>query len=66
MVRGAYGLVIVPDGVYQPGADVLLVPGGGWVSRSPVGAWGEVQRGDWLPVLTGARRTTANGRVRAR
>jgi transcriptional regulator GlxA family with amidase domain len=59
VVRAAHGLVFVPDAVYQPGADILVVPGGGWVSRADVGAWGEVQRGDWLPVLAEARRTTA-------
>ena len=59
VVRGAHGLVFVPDAVYQPGADIVLVPGGGWSSRSDVGAWGEVQRSDWLPLLAEARRTTA-------
>ena len=51
MVVGAYGLRFLPDAVYQPGADVLIVPGGGWVARADVGAWGEVQRGQWLPLL---------------
>ncbi len=58
-VRGAHGLAFAPDAVYQPGADVLLVPGGGWSSRSDVGTWGEVQRGHWLPLLAEARATTA-------
>ena len=58
VVRGAWGLRFVPDAVYGPGADVLLVPGGGWAARAPVGAWGEVQRGGWLPLLAGARATT--------
>ena len=54
MVVGAYGLRFLPDAVYQPGADVLIVPGGGWVARADVGAWGEVQRGQWLPLLHAA------------
>ncbi len=58
VVRGAYGLRLLPDGAYTAGADVLLVPGGGWIARSEVGAWGEVQRADWLPLLAGARATT--------
>ncbi len=58
VVCGAWGLRFVPDAVYAPGADVLLVPGGGWGARADVGAWGEVQRGEWLPLLTAARSTT--------
>ena len=50
-VTGAHGLRMQADGVYQPGADVLLVPGGGWVARAERGAWGEAQRGDWLPLI---------------
>lgn len=57
-VRGAFGLRFVPDGLYEPGeADALLVPGGGWATRSEVGVWGEVQRGDWLPLISAARDT---------
>jgi len=59
VVRGAWGLRFLPDAVYTPGSDVLIVPGGGWVARADVGAWGEVQRGGWLPVLAEARSTTA-------
>ncbi len=58
-VTAAHGLRVVPDATYEPGADILLVPGGGWNTRSDVGAWGEVQRGGWLPLLAGARSTTA-------
>jgi transcriptional regulator GlxA family with amidase domain len=58
VVRGAWGLRFLPDAVYAPGADILIVPGGGWVSRAEVGAWGEVRRGDWLPLLAAARSTT--------
>ena len=60
IVQGSYGLRFVPDDVYQPGqADVLLVPGGAWSARADHGAWGEVQRGDWLPLLADAARSTS-------
>jgi transcriptional regulator GlxA family with amidase domain len=58
VVRGAWGLRFEPDAVYAPGADVILVPGGGWLSRADAGAWGEVQRGDWVALLAAARATT--------
>jgi len=54
MVTAAYGTSYRPDGRYQPGADILVVPGGGWAVRAGTGAWGEVQRGDWLPLLSAA------------
>jgi transcriptional regulator GlxA family with amidase domain len=58
VVLGSNGLRFLPDAVYQPGqADVLLVTGGGWAARADTGAWGEVQRGDWLPLLADAART---------
>ena len=57
-IRGSYGLNIKPDSVYRAGeADVLVVPGGGWAARNEIGAWGEVQRGQWLPLLRAARET---------
>jgi transcriptional regulator GlxA family with amidase domain len=59
VVTGADGLSFLPDAVYEPGAaQVLIVPGGGWVSRADVGAWGEVKRGDWLPLLKQAAGST--------
>lgn len=33
----------------------ILVPGGSWMTRSPRGAWGEIERGE-LPRLLAARR----------
>jgi len=58
IVTGACGLSFLPDAVYQPGeAHVLLVPGGGWAARADRGAWGEVARGGWLPLLRQARST---------
>lgn len=57
-VVGAFGLRFKPDMTYVPGeADVLIVSGGGWLARAEVGAWGEYQRGDWLPHLAAARET---------
>ena len=57
-VLGTYGLRFVPDGVFEPGAaDVLVVPGGGWAARDEAGAWGEVQRGDLLPLLGETRQS---------
>jgi len=50
-VTGNHGLRLRADAVYTPGADILLVPGGGWIARSEAGAWGEVERGDWLPLV---------------
>ncbi|MBK1783544.1 DJ-1/PfpI family protein [Prauserella cavernicola] len=49
------GVPFLPDARYAPGADVLLVPGGGWGARAETGAWGEARRGDWLPILREAR-----------
>ena len=58
VVTGAYGLRFMPDGVYQPGeAQIVIVAGGGWAARAERGAWGEVQRGAWLPLLEQARST---------
>jgi transcriptional regulator GlxA family with amidase domain len=53
-VRGAHGIAIAVDEVFSPGADIVVVPGGGWVTRSAAGAWGEVERGDWLAPLASA------------
>lgn len=53
-VTGSYGLRFLPDTTFEPGANVVVVPGGGWAARAEVGAWGEAQRGDWLPLLTEA------------
>lgn len=44
MVSTAHGLRLeVTEGLGRP--DALIVPGGGWGTRAPAGAWGEVQRG---------------------
>jgi transcriptional regulator GlxA family with amidase domain len=43
-VRGAHGLSLTADRELAS-PDLLIVPGGGWISRAPQGAWAEVQRG---------------------
>ncbi len=53
-ITASHCLRFEPDAAYEPGADLLVVPGGAWVARSAVGAWGEVQRGDWLGSLAAA------------
>ena len=53
-VRAAHGLLLQADTLYEPGADVLVVPGGGWRTRAETGAWGEAERGHWLPLLWAA------------
>lgn len=53
-VTAAYGTTYATDGRYEPGADVIVVPGGGWASRATVGVWGEVQRADWAALLRDA------------
>jgi transcriptional regulator GlxA family with amidase domain len=53
-VSGAFGLRFQPDSEFAPGeADVVVVPGGGWVARNESGAWGEVKQGE-LPRLLAA------------
>ena len=55
IVTGSHGLRFEPSGTYSPGSAILIVPGGGWLTRAEVGAWGEAERGDWFPVLRAAR-----------
>jgi transcriptional regulator GlxA family with amidase domain len=58
-VRGAFGMGLAADDIYEPGAaDIVVVPGGGWLARAEVGAWGECRRGHWLTLL-GHAATTA-------
>lgn len=55
-VTAAYGSKLVPDAFVtaQLKSDLLLVPGGGWISRAPKGAWAEVQKGTILDVVKSA------------
>jgi uncharacterized protein (DUF427 family)/putative intracellular protease/amidase len=61
-VTGHHGLRLTADAVYEPGADILVVPGGGWIARADRGAWGEAERGDWLPLI---RKAAESGAVLA-
>lgn len=54
-VKGAFGLPFYPEAAFVPGqAGVVVVPGGGWVARAPVGAWAEAKRGEWPALLAQA------------
>jgi transcriptional regulator GlxA family with amidase domain len=44
-VTGSHGVRIRPHGTFD-GADLVVVPGGGWNDRAPEGAWAQSQRGD--------------------
>ncbi|HMA26327.1 MAG TPA: DJ-1/PfpI family protein, partial [Solirubrobacterales bacterium] len=44
-VRSAHGASVHPHCVLASDPDLLVVPGGGWASRAPRGAWAEVQSG---------------------
>ncbi|MGP4017495.1 DJ-1/PfpI family protein [Saccharopolyspora sp. 5N708] len=48
----AHGVSIVPDRVYQPGADYLVVPGGGSGDKTGVG--GQLTSGAWSAPLAAA------------
>jgi transcriptional regulator GlxA family with amidase domain len=52
-IAADHGARIVVDRGVSDDADVVLVPGGGWITRSDRGAWGEVQRGH-IPELIAA------------
>jgi transcriptional regulator GlxA family with amidase domain len=54
-VSGSFGMRFQADSEFKPGhAEVVVVPGGGWVARSDAGAWAEVRRGYWLALLSEA------------
>ncbi len=55
-VTASHGTRYEPDGTYRSGADVVVVPGGGWIDRNR-GVWQETQEGGWGPLLQQA----ANG-----
>ncbi len=44
-ITASHGSRVVVDRGPSSAADMVLVPGGGWNTRSEAGAWGEVQRG---------------------
>jgi transcriptional regulator GlxA family with amidase domain len=59
-VTSAGGARIVPHGVLGD-PDLVLVPGGGWTSRPPAGAYAEARRGTIPQALK--RRHEAGGRI---
>jgi transcriptional regulator GlxA family with amidase domain len=52
-IAADHGARLVVDRGVSEDADAILVPGGGWITRSDRGAWGEVQRGH-IPALIAA------------
>ncbi len=52
-VTASHGLRIVPQGLLDGTADLVIVPGGAWAARGEVGAWGEIQRGALPRALAG-------------
>ncbi len=52
-VQAAYGTRISVDAPFSLGdkPDLLLLPGGGWLSRSSQGAWAEAEKGDILDLV---------------
>lgn len=52
-LKGFYGTRIIPDAILDVthAPDVLIVPGGGWITRSPCGAFAEFQKGTILTAL---------------
>lgn len=52
-VTAAFGLEVRPQAALDPDMppDILVVPGGGWVSRSATGAFAEAQKGEIPGVL---------------
>ena len=53
LVTAIYGTKIQCDGIFSLSdkPDVLLVPGGGWLTRAAKGAWAEAEKGDILATL---------------
>src|SRR5215470_13035223 len=53
VVTAAYGLKVIPQGAIDLGnkPSLLCIPGGGWLSRAPRGAWAEAEKGDILRVI---------------
>lgn len=52
-VTSSHGLQVIPHGTLERRPDLVIVPGGAWAARRPVGAWGEIERGDLPRDLAG-------------
>jgi transcriptional regulator GlxA family with amidase domain len=44
-ITASHGTVLVPHATLDERPELLLVPGGGWRDRKPVGTWAEYERG---------------------
>ncbi len=44
IVEGAHGLALTPSGYLGPAPELLVVPGGGWLTRAREGAWAQARR----------------------
>ena len=76
----AYGLTLTPDGDPRNDVDIVIFPGGGWVSRAAKGVRAEIDTGRWnalieetksrgailASVCTGAMILSAAGALRGR
>ncbi len=53
VLTAAHGLKIIPDSIFSLDRkpNLLLVPGGGWLTRSAKGAWAEAEKGTILQVV---------------
>lgn len=58
-VVAQHGLRVRPDGRLDEGADVVIVPGGGWNNRSPQGAWAEYKSGELPAAVAELRKAGA-------
>jgi transcriptional regulator GlxA family with amidase domain len=58
-VHGSHGLSVCPHRVLGAAPDLLVVPGGGWATRAPAGAWAEVRRGG-LPAAIAERHSAGS------
>ncbi|HEY3019287.1 MAG TPA: DJ-1/PfpI family protein [Solirubrobacteraceae bacterium] len=60
-ITASHGAVLVPHATLADRPDLLVVPGGGWRTRNPVGTYGEYERGV-IPAAI-AQRHAAGGTV---
>ncbi len=58
-VVAAHGLNLQADAAMSEGAELIVVPGGGWADRSPVGVRAEIEGGELPRALAGCHRQGA-------
>ena len=59
LVSAAYGLTVSPHAVLDDSYEVVVVPGGGWMTRAAAGLWAEVERGQLPEALARLHRRGA-------